>query len=114
MPTAYDTWKTTPDEPSGDWERIEGITSDLNNLLSEIESDLIAESYYDEERGDYWVNIRKSGWTTKQWHEEPGNVARLCKWLVNVQGFEAADLLGVLEKPWNWGAEFEAMQKEAA
>lgn len=43
-----------------------------------------------------------------EWWEDWGNVVLVCRYLVREEGFEADELLGVIEKPWNWQSSFEA------
>ena len=44
------------------------------------------------------------------WWATPANLHTLCRYLVEELGFDADDLLGAIEKPWNWGDEFKAAE----
>jgi hypothetical protein len=41
----------------------------------------------------------------RTWHEHYENIVILCSYLAS-EGFTAAELVRVLEKPWKWRAEF--------
>ena len=40
------------------------------------------------------------------WWASPHNMHTLCRYLVEECTFSAEQLLGVIEKPWNWRVEF--------
>lgn len=40
------------------------------------------------------------------WHASHDNLCLLCRYLVEMADFSSRELLGVIEKPWNWKHEF--------
>ena len=50
------------------------------------------------------------------WFDDTAEIARLLRWLTDHERdqpvTELTDIIGVVEKPWHWGNEYEAMLKE--
>lgn len=51
--------------------------------------------------------------TEEPWYATYDNVRILCRWLVHHEGYNANELLGVIDKPWNWTDEWSEYQKGA-
>lgn len=44
------------------------------------------------------------------WYERHDNVAAVAHYLVEEEGWTAEQLLGFLDKPWNWSEKWEELQ----
>lgn len=46
----------------------------------------------------------------RPWYMDHDNISHFCYWLVHSRDFTAKELLGVIEKPYNWSYEYRQMQ----
>lgn len=47
--------------------------------------------------------------TPRYWWQEPGNIARLLRYLESHEGLDVRDAIAIVEKPWHWDPEFQEM-----
>jgi hypothetical protein len=52
-------------------------------------------------------HIDQSDW---HWWDDSGNIAALLRWLRDGDGIALDEAIYVVEKPWNWEEEWQAMQ----